>query len=192
MPLQEPFSKRNRYSGAAKEITVREDAPENLRYFVLQTAVDLDWGPSNLRTIVCRVLRVPPDESNWSEYPNVWGEVQRLVYGCDWFRVYDIIEGMCSRFLKNDREHGLSDAAQFSDALNGFFVEEGIGWQLTNGVIVTRGPEAFEAVVKEATSTLAVSQRPTAASHLHESLQQSVSEANPKSAGCCLSRNGLP
>src|SRR5207302_360348 len=76
MTLQQPFSKRNRYSGPAKEITIREDAPENLRYFVLQTAIDLGWSPSSLRDIMCRVLRKAPDESNWSEYPNIWGEVQ--------------------------------------------------------------------------------------------------------------------
>src|SRR5436190_1691940 len=43
MPLEQPFSKRNRYS-TAKEISVREDAPGNLRYFVLQTAVDVSGG----------------------------------------------------------------------------------------------------------------------------------------------------
>jgi hypothetical protein len=53
MAFEQPFSKRNRYSGAAKEITIREDAPENLRYVVLQTAVDLGWAPSSLRTIIC-------------------------------------------------------------------------------------------------------------------------------------------
>ena len=91
MALEQPFSKRNRYSSAAKEITVREDAPESLRYIVLQTAIDLGWGPSSLRPLLCRVLRVPPDESNWSEYPNIWGEVQGLMYRCEWFKVYDIL-----------------------------------------------------------------------------------------------------
>ena len=64
MAAEQPFSKRNRYS-AAKEIIIREDAPKNLRYFVLQTAEDLDWGPSALRDVVCRVLHVPPDAGNW-------------------------------------------------------------------------------------------------------------------------------
>lgn len=62
MALQQPFSKRNRYVGPAKEITIREDAPENLRYFVLQTAIDLGWSPSALRDVMCRVLRKAPDE----------------------------------------------------------------------------------------------------------------------------------
>jgi len=46
MALQEPFSKRN-CLGGAKKITVREDAPESLRYFVLDTARQLEYAPSS-------------------------------------------------------------------------------------------------------------------------------------------------
>ena len=42
---------------------------------------------------------------------------------------------------------------------------------MVEGKIVTRGTEAFEAVVTEATSALEASERPTAAKHLHEALQ---------------------
>jgi hypothetical protein len=171
MPLEQPFSKRFNYGGEAKEITVREGAPEGLRYVVLDTARQLDWAPSSLRVVLCRVLRVRPDEDNWSEFPNIWGEVQQLMYGCEWFKVYDIIEALHARFEKNDSESGQQDAKQFATAINSFFIEEGIGWQLANGEIVTRGTETFEAVVTEATATLAASERPTAARHLHEALQ---------------------
>jgi len=50
-------------------------------------------------------------------------------------------------------------------------MEEGIGWQLMDGHIVARGPEAFQAVVKLATSVLGTTGRPTAATHMHEALQ---------------------
>lgn len=183
MALEQPFSKRNRYSGGAKEITIREGAPENLRYVVLQTAVDLGWAPSSLRTVICRVLRVPPDSGNWSEYPNIWGEVESLMYRCDWYKVYDIIEGMYARFARNDAENRQQDAVQFAAAINSFFEEEGIGWQLVDGQIVTRGTEAFEAVVSEATEALQASERPTAANHLHEALQDLSRRPQPDLAG---------
>jgi hypothetical protein len=172
MALEQPFSKRNRYI-SPKEITVREDAPENLRYFVLQTAVDLEWGPSQLRDIICRVLRVPPDGSNWSEYPNIWGEVEGLIYRCEWFKAYDIIEAIHAQMAKQDAKYrnNTKVAVEFAQAMNEFFIEEGIGWQLAGGQIVTRGTEAFESVVTEATAALEVSKRPTAARHLHEALQ---------------------
>ena len=73
-----PFSKRHGYSGQPREITIREDAPESLRHFVLDKAVELGLGPSGLRGIACSVLHVRPEPSNWSEYPNIWGEAEQL------------------------------------------------------------------------------------------------------------------
>lgn len=58
------------------------------------------------------------------------------------------------------------NAEKFAATVNDFFVEEGIGWQL-----VTRGTEAFEAVVTTATAALNASKRPNAARHLHEALE---------------------
>src|ERR1039457_826258 len=171
MPLEQPFSKRHRYSGGPKEISVREGAPKSLRYFVLETASELDWTPASVRPVLCRVLRVPPDGNNWSEYPNISHEVDGLMYGCDWFKVYDIIEALHAAMAKDDRSTRSKNAPQFAEALNEFFIEEGIGWQLVDGHIVTRGTEAFEAVVTEATAALEASERPTAAKHLHEALQ---------------------
>ena len=41
MAPAQPFSKRHGFRSGAKEITVREDAPDELRYFVVQTAIEL-------------------------------------------------------------------------------------------------------------------------------------------------------
>lgn len=171
MAPAQPFSKRHGFRVSPKEITVREDAPNSLRYFVLQTAVDLGWRPSFLRDILCRVLRVRPDRSNWSEYPNIWGEVEYLMDSCPWFKVYDIIEELYSRAAASDERTGGENARVFADEVNDFFAEEGIGWQLVDGQILTRGPEAFEMLVTEAASALETSERRTAAKHLHEALQ---------------------
>jgi hypothetical protein len=73
--------------------------------------------------------------------------------------------------LRNDREHGGLDARKFAAEMNAHFVEEGIGWQLVDGEIVTRGTETFESVVKDAGDALKKSSRPTAANHIHEALQ---------------------
>lgn len=183
MATGDSFSRRNRYAGAGKEITVREDAPEGLRVTVLETARELGWGPSSQRNIVCRVLRVRPDPGNWSEFPNVWGEVQDLVYGCDWFKVYDIIESYHAAMVENDEKRGETDAEKFADEINAYFVEEGIGWQLVDGKIVTRGAEAFEKIVRDADKALKKSGRPTAAGHIHEALQDLSRRPKPDLAG---------
>jgi hypothetical protein len=182
MVPQKPFSKRNRLN-APKEITIREDAPESLRYFALDTVRELGYGPSALRYIMCRVLRTRPDPSNWSEYPNVWGEVQDLMYGCDWFNVYDAIEALHASFAEDDQKNGTENAQHFDEAMNGFFVDEGIGWQLNGGQILTRGTEAFETIVKDATAAVEASERQTASQHLHEALQDLSRRPRPDLPG---------
>jgi len=72
MSTRKPFSKRRGYAGQPREITVREDAPEALRHFVLDTAIQMGLGPQALRDIACSLLHVRPDPFNWSAYPNVW------------------------------------------------------------------------------------------------------------------------
>ena len=159
-----PFSRRNRYAAAAKSITIREDAPETLRTSVLHISRELGWLPTALRSIICRVLLRRPDPDNWSDYPNVWEETQELVYGCEWFKVYDIIEALYEEFDTYER------GDEFEKKINTVFVEESIGWQLSDGRVVTRGEEVFETVVDDARKALNTSQRPTAASHIRDAL----------------------
>ena len=54
--------------------------------------------------------------------------MQALITECDWFKVYDFIEALQSNF-------GARYDNRFADAVNEFFVEEGIGSQLIDGQI---------------------------------------------------------
>src|ERR1051326_5643297 len=86
--LSQSFSRRHGFQ-SEPPITIWDDAPEEFRHTVLSIAHDkCSLKPYPLRDIVCGVLRKRPDPSNWSEYPNVWGEVEWHVYNCDWYRVY--------------------------------------------------------------------------------------------------------
>jgi hypothetical protein len=172
MALEPPFSKRHGFN-RAKDISIREDAPANLRSFVLQMAMHLRWRPSRLRGVVCRVLRVPPKQDSvfWGGEQQIQTEVQELMNTCPWFKIYDIIEALHASFAQSDEHSGDDDARVFAQEMNEFFVDEGIGWQIVRGQIVMRGTEAFEAVVTEAVSALEASERPTAAKRLHEALE---------------------
>jgi hypothetical protein len=167
---KKPFSKRHGYRSQPKEITVREDAPENLRHFVLETAGEMGYGPSAIRSLSCSVLHVRPDPSNWSEYPNIWGEAQDLVYGCDWFKFYDFVEELYRSINNSGAENAQERCKQFQDALNEFFVEEGIGWQMIGGELVTRGTETFEHSVRGAIVAFEVAGRATAQDEIVEAL----------------------
>ncbi len=88
------FSERLGFAAEAAEITVRHDAPYDLRGLVVDFAYDSGLGPHDVRTIVCNVLMARPDESNWSPFPNVNAEVHQLLDHCKWFEVYDVIEAL--------------------------------------------------------------------------------------------------
>jgi hypothetical protein len=188
-PPHQPFSKRKGYIGQSKEITIWEDAPESLRCCVVETASELGWEPSAMREIVCRLLRKAPNKDNWSERPNIWEEVQELIYRCEWFRVYDIIEAFYARFLKNEGEargftsesYGQGESASFADSINACCLEQGVGWRLVNGEIVTRGDEAFERTIEIADLELA--NRQTTRTRIQEAINDLSRRPKPDLPG---------
>ncbi|MNM42304.1 hypothetical protein D3C81_531370 [compost metagenome] len=180
--MREPFSKRHGYATSQEaEITVREDAPEELRGLIPQLAYECGLGPSALRDIVCRALRKQPDRNNWSEYPNVANEVEDLLLDCKWYKVYDIVE----RIMDNLGNHNfrLDNYDHFQNELNEFFVESGIGWQVVEGQIQMRGPESFETVLKNAKHTAQTFGHPTAANELHQAISDLSRRPEPDPTG---------
>lgn len=164
---KKPFSKRYGYLSQPKAVSVWEDAPENLSHFVLDKAVELGFGPRGLRDTICSVMHVRPDLGNWSAYPNVWSEAEGLVYSCDWLKFYDFIERIYQAMLKPSMS-GAADV--FQQALNEFFADEGVGWQMIDGEILTRGTKTFESNVHGAVEALEAAGRVTARDEIHEAL----------------------
>jgi len=160
------FSKRHNMKSREKEITVREDAPREFREALLQVSIAVELEPSHIREIVCRVLKKLPNKDNCSQYPNIWGEVQEYVLNCEWFFVYDITEGIYSYLSKRNPEK----AQEFEETINESLREFGIGWQLSEGLIQTRGPEVFESSVHVAKEILEETGRTTASHEIHEAL----------------------
>jgi len=162
------FSRRHGHAAAADaEIRVRNDAPSALREALPLIAEDLGVSPNPMRHLVCRVLRTRPPPSNWSEYPNVAGEVEGLIDTCEWFEVYDIIEEMANVLSRRDHEA----AEEFEAEINELFRREGIGWQLREGYLEVRVPEVFETTVSTAREELTAAGRKTAAEEIHEALR---------------------
>lgn len=180
--MNDSFSRRHGFRGSPAPITVREDAPPGLRAAVLQIAREVGMAPSTMRECICRILRCFPDPGNWSEYPNVWQEVQGLIEGCEWFRVYDIAEAFFESLAHGQQRHA-SAAASFEAKLNEVFIEDGIGWQMTNGAIQVRGPESFERAVRGAQSHLQASGRRTAATEIAEALRDLSRRPHPDRTG---------
>jgi hypothetical protein len=183
----EPFSRRHGFRSSDQPITIWEDAPEDFRHTVLSTAHDkCGLKPYALRDLVCGVLRKRPDPGNWSEYPNVWGEVEGYVYNCDWYRVYDIVEAIRADLAGSKIRLSGEDAVKiaiFDEEINLAFRELGIGWQLKDGLIQARGDDTFEAVVNQAKETLKANEKITAHNELQEALKDISRRPHPDGTG---------
>jgi hypothetical protein len=137
--------------------------------------------------LICRLLRKREDPSNWSEYPNIAGEVDYLIDSCEWFDVYDIIEEIYHTLALRD-EKSFSDDTElrtehFSRELNKYFRRAGIGWQLVNGRLQIRGPESFENATRQAEEILHASGRLTASSEIHQALLDLSRRPDPDVTG---------
>jgi hypothetical protein len=158
---------------------MREEAPDDLRYAVAEIARMAGMSPTRIRMIACRVLFAAPDPNNWSEYPNIWGEVLRLLADCEWFKVYDVAEA-----LWRSLDHDYENRQLFSDELNRFFREKGIGWELKDpDGIVFRGGEAFAATTHEAARVLQSAGHMTSANEIHEALRDISRRPMPDRTG---------
>lgn len=172
-----PFSRRYGYR-EPREITVREAAPEGLRVGLLQIFHDeLDLTYTQIRDFTCLALHTFYNPINWSEVPNVRDEVVGLLQGCEWYRVYDIIEA-AHRYLVPHR-----NAGTFTTRINELFEEKGIGWQLIEGQIVTRGPREFEHAVAQAVAAAEEAGLHTARGELEEARRDLSRRPEPDITG---------
>jgi hypothetical protein len=177
MKNKESFSRRNNYLNIeGKEITVREDAPEGLRGFIRMAFYDLDKSPSELRAITTKVLRIPPDSNNWSEYPNIDYEVSEHINDCEWYLVYDIIEAIVRKLYRTEKEI-------FVKEVNEYFVLNGIGWKIENDQIETRGDEVFEKAIDKVVATLDKAKLRTAKTEIKEAIHDLSRRPTPDITG---------
>lgn len=194
--MNERFSKRHGfYQPRAAEIAVRQDAPPDLRAFIVEVAYECGFTPTTLRIAICRLLKKRPDPSNWSEYPNINNEVHSLIEDCSWFRVYDIVEGL----LAGMKEAPFSyDADKFTGEFNDFCVENGIGWKVSGGIVEARGSLAQEQSMQRAIASLDVDELQTAQRELREATQDLSRRPDPDLTGAihhamaaleCVARN---
>lgn len=182
MAAQPSFSDRHGY--LRRDIVFRDDLSDELRQPVidilrcstptafLSDRIERLFNPYGLDPLPERLGPIPvSEEENRTDFI----AVKRVLLGCEWCRLYDLIEDVFQQLKFHDEELADVDdepqAYPFQRAINEYFVNVGIGWQLVDGQVVTRGAEAFESVVTSAIATLAESSRPTAAGHLHDALQ---------------------
>lgn len=172
--IDQSFSDRHGYAPSDREVSVREDAPSELREALVQIGRRIGLGDGRIRDIICEVLLRLATAGDWPpdaiEY-----EIRKLIEGCEWYRVYDIAERLYA--------HAHHRAQEFEDLLNKYFREHGIGWQMVEGKILTRGQESFEMAVRAAITTLDAAGRNTASNEIHEAIRDLSRRPNPDITG---------
>jgi hypothetical protein len=161
------FSERFGYRAPDAEITIREDAPEEVRAGVVMLGYATGMGPGSMSDAVCEVLLKRPDPNNWSP-GNIENEVHWLIDGAPWWKIYDIAERLYVEVSEGDFTG--TQQNDYERRLNHLFREQGVGWQIENGAIVVRGSEAFALATRDAVDTMRDAGTPTAANEIHEAL----------------------
>ncbi len=164
--MRNKFSNRYGYRPINIDISIRENAPDNLRFAVAQIAIDAGMLPSNIRDVICRVLMLAPNKDNWSEYPNIWDEAASYLNTCAWYNVYDVAEALYRRLA----DHFPDNSDAYKNDLNEFFVDNGIGWILRDNGIVYRGCEVFSETTVGTIKALEDAGRSMASREIHEAL----------------------
>lgn len=168
----ERFSARHGYRSPPADITIREDAPPEVRGAILTLAETAGMTPSAMLQVICGVLLVPPDPNNWPERPFIWLEVHRLMRKAPWYGVYDIAEALYTKLcITSPLFSETPDAAEFRRRLNEFFVDNGVGWELRDRQITHRGSAAFAKVTEEAPRILDAAGSQRAANEMREALK---------------------
>ncbi len=179
------FSERYGFSPQPAPITVRQDAPRDLRGLIPSFAYQCDLSPGTLRSLVCAVTLRTEDPNNYSA-SDIEDEVRDILARCDWFDVYDIIERIATT-LKDLSEDFFDDredrVACFASRINRLFSKHGIGWQLIDGRIEVRGEEVFEAVTRPAIEALEDAGLATTADEIHEALKDLSRRPKPDITG---------
>lgn len=168
--MTQRFSDRHGYRPTAKQITVREDAPADLRGAITMIAEGAGMEPHGMRHVICQVLLKQPDPGNWSAYPNVWNEVVSLVDEAPWYKVYDIAEALYAELAAERSWEPHQPADEFETRLNDFLVENGIGWELRGGQITHRGSDVFAKSTHEVPQRLEETGLQRAANEMREAL----------------------
>lgn len=180
------FSQRRGFAPPDAPITIRDDAPGWLRDLVINLALEGGLGPHALREQLCSLLLESPDPSNWSS-GNVESEARALLRNAPWFHVYDFIELLCEhlRAPGGISGYGMNEEKmeQFSNKVNDAFRRKGVGWQLKDGKIETRGEESFETSIRTAIEVTQETGRSVAHRELHEALQDLSKRPTPDVTG---------
>ena len=176
---RERFSERLGYSALDKPIVIRDGAPTEIRTAIIHFALDAGLRPESIRSLILHTLGVPPEPDLWSSESNIIKESQRHLDRAEWFEVYDVAEEIYRHFLRRAPQR----SEKFAEQLNRVFLRQGVGWKIDDGIVESRGSEAFETQLAAAKEALHAVGLQVARTEVHESLRDLSRRPEPDLTG---------
>lgn len=184
--MNKKFSNRYEFKTVEETpITIREEAPSDMRCVVLDIALQMNISPYDLRKIICSFCgktlknKKRSDFNNWLKCISIRKKLQKLMDNCKWYYIYDIIEtiSLYLSIYKRNRAH------EFENEINQYFQQTGIGWRLKNGKIEYRGNTDFEFEIKKTDALLEKVGLSTSASEIKAAISDLSKRPNPDITG---------
>lgn len=160
------------------EIIIREEAPEALRFYLKESFYKNNGEPLSLRKIVCLITKEADNRNNWANNDYTKREVDDLIYGIEWYKIYDIIEAIIS-----DNTDKMFKKSEFIKEINEFFIEKGIGWKIENNRIEYRGEGQFEMATREVIDILEEKGLKTAKNEIEQAIKDLSRRPHPDLTG---------
>jgi len=133
-----------------KELSIREDAPEEFRWGLYRLIKKCGIGPQKIQEIISEVFLKRPDPSDLQEPDKIWAKLEILIFKCEWFEVLDLCEESF-KYIYSDLRR------DFSSQVNDLFKQLRMGWKLEGGKIVARESGEIEIFIQKATANLSLS-----------------------------------
>lgn len=182
--IQQLFSIRHGYASESTppRITIREEAPENIRRTMIEIAARTGWNYDDLLELAARFGKrswesPEPIQSGMSSR----AQLHHLVSTWEWFKVYDFAEHIFAAMLEWHMRGEPED--KFERTINEYFEDTGVGWRLDSGKITSRGSEVFEASVRAVIPVMVESRLETAEREIHEALSDLSRRPTPDLTG---------
>ncbi|MBO7496071.1 MAG: hypothetical protein J6T98_05920 [Salinivirgaceae bacterium] len=169
------FTSRNHINIEPIPITIRFEAPSQLRCWLFELVKSLGFSIKAFRGIICQYSYQSADPNNWDENSFMESEIMFLLENCQWNFIYDIIEATFEKLPQQYRQ-------PFSDSINNFFISNGYGWKLEDGQILSRGDDTFEQSIKSAVECVKDT-NPDAFSEIMESIVDISKRPEPDVTG---------
>lgn len=201
MPTQPSFSERQGLR-APTEIVYRDTLPHEVRqpiFDIVRRFVPTSFIESRCVAVLnpYGIAEMPSgpavpvtDEEN---RPDIVA-AKTMMFNCEWFRVYDIIEDIFAQLSFHEEELASPDEEPrtypFQEDINRYFRYAGIGWQMVDGQIFSRSSDAFEDTVKRARTELSASGRTTASDRIRKAIENLSVRPSPDYSGAISHATG--